>query len=93
MATASVGGQGQEVSAQTWQNELAEDERSDVVYYRRESSGVLRQIDRAQHEAISDESQKGPVEYYRRELLRLAEVEVRFGTAASTRTAVWSILP
>ena len=76
VATASAGGQGQAVSAQTWEEELAEDERGDVVYYRRESSGVLRQIDRAQHEAISDESQIGPVEYYRRELPRRAEVEV-----------------
>ena len=74
VATASARGQGHEVSETRW-NSLPEEERGDVIYFLRESSGVLRQIDRDQHAALS-ESRAGPIEYYRRERPRLAEVEV-----------------
>ena len=46
-----------------------------MLYFLRESSGVLRQIDQDQHAALS-ESRAGPIKYYRRERPRLAEVEV-----------------
>ena len=74
VATASARGQGHEVSETRW-NSLPEEERGDVLYFLRESSGVLRQIDQDQHAALS-ESRAGPIKYYRRERPRLAEVEV-----------------
>ena len=74
VATASARGQGHEVSEARW-NSLPEEERGDVLYFLRESSGVLRQIDQAQHAELS-ESRAGPIQYYRRERPRLAEVEV-----------------
>ncbi len=74
VATASDLGQAEQISAVRW-NSLPEQERGDVLYFRRESNGVLRQVDRAAYEAIAAEWQ-GPVEYYRREKPRLTEVEV-----------------
>jgi hypothetical protein len=74
VATASARGQGHEVSAARW-NSLPEEERGDVLYFLRESSGILRQIDQAQHAELS-ESRAGPIQYYRRERPRLVEVEV-----------------
>ncbi len=74
VATASDWGQAEQISAARW-NSLPEEERGDVRYFRRESSGVLRPIDQAAYAAIAAEWQ-GPVEYYRRERPRLAEVEV-----------------
>ena len=74
VATASARGQGHEVSEARW-NRLPAEERGDVLYFLRESSGVLRPIDQAQHAALSAE-RAGPVQYYRRERPRLAEVEV-----------------
>ena len=74
VATASARGQGHEVSAARWAS-LPEEERGDVLYFLRESSGVLRPIDQAQHVALSAE-RAGPIQYYRRERPRLAEVEV-----------------
>ena len=74
VVTASARGQGHEVSETRW-NSLPEEERGDVLYFLRESSGVLRQIDQDQHAALS-ESRAGPIKYYRRERPRLAEVEV-----------------
>ena len=74
VATASDLGQAEQISAARW-NSLPEEERGDVLYFRRESSGVLRSIDQAAYEAIAAEWQ-GPVEYYRRERPRLTQVEV-----------------
>ena len=74
VATASARGQGHEVSEARWHS-LPAAERGDVLYFLRESSGVLRPIDRAQHAALSAE-RAGPIQYYRRERPRLAEVEV-----------------
>ena len=74
VATASARGQGHEVSEARW-NRLPAEERGDVLYFLRESSGVLRPIDQAQHAALSAE-RAGPIQYYRRERPRLAEVEV-----------------
>ena len=74
VATASARGQGHEVSEARWHS-LPAVERGDVLYFLRESSGVLRPIDRAQHAALSAE-RAGPIQYYRRERPRLAEVEV-----------------
>ena len=74
VGTASDLGQAEQISAGRW-NSLPEEERGDVLYFRRESSGVLRQVDQAAYEAIAAEWQ-GPVEYYRRERPRLTQVEV-----------------
>ena len=74
VATASDLGQAEQISAGRW-NSLPEEERGDVLYFRRESSGVLRPVDQAAYEAIAAEWQ-GPVEYYRRERPRLTQVEV-----------------
>ena len=75
VVTASDGRQGAEISQATW-NSLAPDERGDVLYFRRETSGVLRQVERGEYEAISDAQLQGPIRYYRPERPRLAEVEV-----------------
>ena len=74
VATASDLGQAQQISAARWQS-LPEEERGDVLYFRREANGVLRLVDQAIYESIEAEWQ-GPVEYYRREQPRLTEVEV-----------------
>ncbi len=74
VATASAKGQGHEVSEARWHS-LPAAERGDVLYFLRESSGVLRPIDQAQHAQLS-ELRAGPVQYYRRERPRLVEVEV-----------------
>ena len=74
VATASDLGQAQEVSKATWDG-LPDDERGDVLYFRREQSGVERLVDKAEYEALSSERQ-GTVSYFRRERPRLAEVEV-----------------
>ncbi|MBN97773.1 MAG: hypothetical protein CME16_00790 [Gemmatimonadetes bacterium] len=75
VATASDGGRAQEIPQASW-NSLGEHERGDVVYFRRDALGGLREVDRVAHEAIQDENKKGPVKFYRRERPRLAEVEV-----------------
>lgn len=74
VATASDLGRAEQISAARW-NSLPEQERGDVLYFRREASGVLRPIDQAAYEAIEAQWQ-GPVQYYRRERPRLTEVEV-----------------
>ena len=56
---------------------LEPDERGDIEYFRRESTGRLRLVEGLEYwQAIEDESKRGPVVHYRRELPRLAEVEV-----------------
>ena len=56
---------------------LEPDERGEIEYFRRESTGRLRLVEGLrQWEAIEDESKRGPVVHHRRELPRLAEVEV-----------------
>ena len=74
VATASDLGRAEQISAARW-NSLPEQERGDVLHFRREASGVLRPIDQAAYEAIEAQWQ-GPVQYYRRERPRLTEVEV-----------------
>ena len=78
VATASDRGQAEEIGEERW-NSLPEAERGDVLYFRREATGVMRQVDRAAYEAIADAEQRGPVRHYRRERPRLAEVEVWTG--------------
>ena len=56
---------------------LEPDERGEIEYFRRESTGRLRLVEGLEYwQAIEDESKRGPVVHYRRELPRLAEVEV-----------------
>ncbi len=75
VATASAGRRGAEVSASGWEG-LAESDRGDVLYFRRESTGVEREVSQAEYAAIREARFKGPVRYYRSERPRLAEVEV-----------------
>ena len=75
VATASDGRRGAEVSASGWEG-LAEVDRGDVLYFRRESTGVEREVSQAEYEAIREDRFKGPIRYYRSERPRLAEVEV-----------------
>ena len=75
VATASDRGQGQELSQSRW-TDLPQEERGDILYFLRESSGVLREIDQSQYEALTDPERKGPIKYYRRERPRLTEVEI-----------------
>ena len=75
VATASDARQGAEVSEDIW-NTLPAEERGDVLYFRREASGVERQVEREEYEAISDVQLQGPVRHYRAERPRLAEIEV-----------------
>jgi len=75
VASASDLGQAEELDQASWEG-LAAADRGDVLYFRREASGVLRQVDPAEYEAITDAGQRGPVRYFRRERPRLAEVEV-----------------
>ena len=75
VATASDGRRGAEVSASHWEG-LAEADRGDVLYFRREATGVEREVSQAEYEAIREDRFKGPIRYYRSERPRLAEVEV-----------------
>ena len=52
------------------------EDRGDVLYFRRESTGVEREVAPAEYEAIREARFKGPIRYYRSERPRLAEVEV-----------------
>ena len=75
VATASDGRRGAEVSASRWQG-LPVADRGDVLYFRRESTGVEREVAQAEYETISNAQLQGPIRYYRSERPRLAEVEV-----------------
>ena len=75
VATASDGRRGAEVSASGWEG-LASSARGDVLYFRRESTGVEREVSEAEYAAIREDRFKGPIRYYRSERPRLAEVEV-----------------
>ena len=75
VATASDGRRGAEVSASGWEG-LAAVDRGDVLYFRREATGVEREVSQAEYEAIREDRFKGPIRYYRSERPRLAEVEV-----------------
>ena len=75
VATASDGRRGAEVSASGWEG-LSESDRGDVLYFRRESTGVEREVSEAEYAAIREDRFKGPIRYYRSERPRLAEVEV-----------------
>ena len=75
VATASDGRRGAEVSASGWEG-LPSSDRGDVLYFRRESTGLEREVTQAEYAAIREARFKGPVRYYRSERPRLAEVEV-----------------
>ena len=75
VATASDGRRGAEVSASGWEG-LSSSDRGDVLYFRREATGVEREVSQAEYEAIREDRFKGPIRYYRSERPRLAEVEV-----------------
>ncbi len=75
VATASDLGQAEEIDQARWQALPAADQ-GDVLYYRREASGVLRAVDPTEYEAIADPAQRGPIKFFRRERPRLTEIEV-----------------
>ncbi len=72
VATASDGRRGAEVSKGQW--DALGTARGDLVYFRRESTGVEREVAQEEYEAISP-ARRG-TRYYRVERPRLAEVEV-----------------
>ena len=74
VVTDSKGDQGEEVSEEVYQ-ELASDERGAVVHHRRTALGWERPVDPATYELL-DSERRGPIRYYRREIPRLAEIEV-----------------
>lgn len=75
VVTDSDFGQARQVSQSTYE-ELNPDQQGDIEYFRRETSGRLRLLEgREDWDALATDSQ-GPVVHYRRELPRLAEVEV-----------------
>ena len=51
VATATDAGQAEEISESTW-NELQEARRGDVLYFRREATGVERPVDRSEYEQV-----------------------------------------
>lgn len=75
VATASDRGRAEKINESDW-NSLPETDRGDILYFRREAEEILRQVKRSEYEAITDPEERGPVEHYRRERPRLAEVEV-----------------
>ena len=58
VATASDGRRGAEVSGSGWEG-LAEVDRGDVLYFRRESTGVEREVSQAEYAAIREDRFKG----------------------------------
>jgi hypothetical protein len=75
VATASDRGRAEKISQSDWEN-LPEADRGDIRYFRREAEGILRPVKKSEYDSILDPEERGPVEYYRREHPRLAEVEV-----------------
>jgi hypothetical protein len=71
-------GQTQEISEGQWLA-LPAAERGVILYFRRLASGVLQPVDQTVYEAIADLQHRGPIKYYRRSRVRLAEVEVWTG--------------
>ena len=69
-------GKARQVSQSAYEG-LDPDQQGDIEYFRRETSGRLRLLEgREDWEALAGRDSQGPVVYYRRELPRLAEVEV-----------------
>jgi hypothetical protein len=69
-------GKARQVS-QTAYESLEPDKQGDIEYFRQETSGTLRLLeDKEDWDALEGTDRQGPVVYYRRELPRLAEVEV-----------------
>ena len=69
-------GKARQVSQSAYEG-LDPDQQGDIEYFRRETSGRLRLLEgREDWEALAGKDSQGPVVYYRRELPRLAEVEV-----------------
>ena len=69
-------GKARQVSQSAYED-LDPDQQGDIEYFRRETSGRLRLLEgREDWEALAGADSQGPVIYYRRELPRLAEVEV-----------------
>lgn len=69
-------GKARQVSQSAYEG-LDPDQQGDIEYFRRETSGRLRLLEgREDWEALAGGDSQGPVVYYRRELPRLAEVEV-----------------
>ncbi len=68
-------GKARQVSKATFES-LESNRRGDVEYFRKAASGRLRLLSGKELWEALDESKRGPVVHYRRELPRLAELEV-----------------
>ena len=69
-------GKARQVSQSAYEG-LDPDQQGDIEYFRRETSGRLRLLEgREDWDALAGADSQGPIVYYRRELPRLAEVEV-----------------
>jgi len=69
-------GRGRQVS-QSEYDSLPADEQGQIDYFRQEASGRLRLLDGEEDwDALAGTARQGPVVYYRREIPRLAEIEV-----------------
>jgi hypothetical protein len=69
-------GRARQVS-QSEYDSLPADQQGEIDYFRRETSGKVRLLDgKEDWDALAGTERQGPVEYYRREIPRLAEIEV-----------------
>ena len=74
--TSSKFGKARQVSRSVYQG-LAPEEQGDIEYFRRDASGKMRLLKgREDWDMLKGTDRQGPAVYYRRELPRLAEVEV-----------------
>lgn len=55
---------------------LPADKRGAVDHYRRGQSGLLVLVSKEEYEGFADEARRGPIKYHRKEIPRVAEVEV-----------------
>ena len=74
IATHSDSSRAFEVSAEQY-TALRSDRLGAVDYYRRTQSGGVRRVSQAEYEGFARE-QQGPIRYYRREIPRIAEIEI-----------------
>ena len=73
VVTETTGGRGAVVTEEEWQA-LDPDERGDVVYFVQNRQGFEEPVEQSVYEDLSDD-RKGRIEYYVRELPRLADIE------------------
>lgn len=65
----------EEVSADEFEA-LPADKRGAIDHYRRGQSGLVVLVSKEEYEGFADEQRRGPIRYYRKEVPRVAEVEI-----------------